>query len=56
VDKIYEQFKTAMTAQRPVSDENFGNGRVFDGEDAAELGFTDGVIDSLEEILEELVD
>jgi signal peptide peptidase SppA len=52
VDKIYAQFKTAMVAQREVSDEGFGNGLVFDGEEAAQLGFTDGTVDGLDEVLE----
>lgn len=52
VDKIYAQFKSAMNEQRAVSDSNFGNGLVFDGEDAAQLGFTDGLVESLEEVLE----
>lgn len=54
VDKIYEQFKDAMESHRMVSDEHFGNGLVFDGQEAAEIGFTDGVVDSLEEVLDEL--
>ena len=56
VDRIYEQFKLAMTSQRAVSDENFGSGLCFDGEQAAEIGFTDGCVESLEEILENLVE
>lgn len=51
IDRIYVQFKAAMNEQREVADQNFGNGLVFDGEQAAELGFTDGVVDSLEDIL-----
>ncbi len=52
VDKIYGQFKAAMETNRKVSDENFGNGLVFDGQEASNIGFTDGVVDSLEEVLE----
>lgn len=55
VDKIYAQFKDAMESHRVVSDEHFGNGLVFDGEDAAAIGFTDGVVESLDEILSDLV-
>ena len=55
VDKIYAQFKEAMESYRMVSDENFGNGLVFDGDEAAELGFTDGVVESMDEILENMV-
>jgi len=52
VDKIYAQFKDAMESHRVVQDENFGNGLVFDGDEAAEIGFTDGVVESLEDVLE----
>lgn len=55
VDKIYEEFKSAMESFRMVSDENFGNGLVFDGEKAAEIGFTDGTVESLEDILDDMV-
>ena len=55
VDKIYKQFKEAMETYRVVSDENFGNGLCFDGDEAAEIGFTDGVVESMDEILENMV-
>ena len=55
VDKIYDQFKAAMEVRRAVSDENFGNGLVFDGEEAAAIGFTDGVVEDMEEILDDMV-
>ena len=55
VDKIYVQFKQAMESYRMVSDEHFGNGLVFDGEEAAQIGFTDGVVESMDEILENMV-
>ncbi len=55
VDKIYGQFKEAMESHRLVEDEHFGNGLVFDGEDAAKIGFTDGVVESLEEVLDGMV-
>lgn len=55
VDKIYNQFKMAVEARRVVSDEHFGNGLVFDGEDAASIGFTDGVVEDMEEILDGMV-
>jgi signal peptide peptidase SppA len=56
VDKIYVQFKEAMESHRMVSDENFGNGLVFDGQEAAQIGFTDGVVESMEEIIDDLTD
>ena len=55
VDKIYSQFKEAMESFRMVSDENCGNGVVFDGEQAAEIGFTDGVVEDMDEILDGMV-
>lgn len=55
VDKIYSQFKEAMETWRVVDDKNFGNGLVFDGDEAAEIGFTDGVVESMDEILENMV-
>jgi protease-4 len=55
VNKIYAQFKEAMETYRVVSDENFGNGLVFDGDEAVQLGFTDGVVESMDEILESMV-
>ena len=56
VDKTYADFKEAMGAQRAVSDANFGNGLVFDGDEAQEMGFTDGMVDDLDEVLEGLVE
>lgn len=55
VNKIYAQFRDAMETWRVVSDEHFGSGLVFDGEEAAQLGFTDGVVESMDDILEEMV-
>ena len=55
VDKIYGQFKEAMETYRVVNDDKFGNGLVFDGQEAAEIGFTDGVVESMDEILENMV-
>lgn len=51
VDKIYAAFKEAMASQRQVSDANFGNGLVFDGEEAQELGFIDGLVEDFDEVL-----
>jgi signal peptide peptidase SppA len=52
VDKIYSQFKAAMETHRVVKDENFGNGLVFDGEEAADIGFIDGLVEGIEDVLE----
>lgn len=56
VDKIYEQFKFAMSSYREISDENYGNGLIFDGDEAAAIGFTDGVVESMDDILEGMVE
>lgn len=56
VDKIYAQFKEAMESFRMVDDANFGNGLVFDGEQAAELGFTDGTVESIDDIIENMTE
>lgn len=55
VDKIYKEFKASMDSFRVVSDENYGNGLVFDGEDAAAIGFTDGCVESLDDILDDMI-
>ena len=56
VDKIYAQFKESMEAYRVVDDKNFGNGLVFDGDEAAAIGFTDGVVESLDDVLDGMVE
>jgi signal peptide peptidase SppA len=50
-DRIYEKFKQAVVSVRAV-DEKYLQGQVYRGEVAAELGFTDGVIDDLDELLD----
>jgi len=56
VDKIYAQFKDAMEVYRQVDDKNFGNGLIFDGDEAAAIGFTDGVVESMDDILDGMVE
>ena len=56
VDKIYAQFTDALESQRVVNDEHFGNGLVFDGEEAAHIGFTDGVVEGIDDIIERMVE
>jgi ClpP class serine protease len=56
VDKIYAQFKDSMESHRVVNDKNFGNGLMFDGEEAAEIGFTDGVCESRQELIDMLAE
>jgi ClpP class serine protease len=55
VDKIWAQFKTAVCAVRACSEESMGNGLIFDGEEACDRGLIDGVVESMEDILNELV-
>jgi len=52
VDKIYAQFKEAMESYRVVNDSHFGNGLTFDGDDAEEIGFTDGVAEDISEAID----
>jgi ClpP class serine protease len=56
VDKIGVQFRAAMNAIRPCSDDAMGAGLCFDGEEAAERGLTDGILESMDEMLDELVE
>ena len=55
VDRIYDRFKAAMQTHRPVSEDSMGSGLTFDGEEAAARGLTDGVVNDLSDILEEMV-
>jgi signal peptide peptidase SppA len=50
VDKIYGQFKTAVNTRREVAEE-FMQGQVFDGAEAAAIGLCDGTVEGLEELL-----
>jgi signal peptide peptidase SppA len=52
VDKIYGQFKQAVTMQRSLKAE-FMQGQIFDGETAVEIGLCDGLVECLEELLEQ---
>lgn len=56
VNKIFSQFCEAMESYRVVNDENFGSGLTFDGEESAALGFTDGCVESLDDILDGLTE
>lgn len=49
-DSIYEKFKTAATAVRKVDDE-FLQGQVFYGDEAAKIGMVSGLVDSMEDVL-----
>ena len=51
VDKIYGQFKSAVTRNRSISDE-YLQGQVLDGEDAVKYGFCDGLVESITDLLD----
>ena len=50
-DRIHADFQQAVASVRPVSDQ-YMQGQVYRGEEAAGVGFTDGVIADLDEVLE----
>ena len=54
VDFIYAKFTAAVSEQRPDVDEATMQGQSFNGEQAARNGLTDGVVDSLDEMLEHM--
>lgn len=56
VDKIWMQFKDAIQVYRVIDDEDCGNGLVFDGETAVEKGFVDGLVEGIEDILDDMVE
>src|SRR5262249_2244832 len=51
VNKIYDRFKEAVNLNREVSSE-YMQGQIFDGEQAAEIGLVDGLVDSIDELRE----
>lgn len=51
VDKIYGQFKAAVTRNRAIADE-YLQGQCYDGEDAVKYGFCDGLVESITELLD----
>lgn len=51
VDAIYSKFTRAVAVNRPHVSSNTMQGQSFSGEAAAANGLTDGVVDSLEEVL-----
>jgi signal peptide peptidase SppA len=56
IDKIWAGFKAAVCQVRSCTEDAMGNGLIFDGEEAAERGLTDGVVESLDDILDEMVE
>ena len=49
-DRIHAEFQAAVNAVRPVAEE-YLQGQVYRGEEAAGYGFTDGVVNDLDEVL-----
>jgi len=56
VDKLYTQFKDAVNAHRQIADETLATALIYDGEEAAEIGFTDGVVGSFDDVLDGMMD
>lgn len=50
-DRIYDKFKAAVTSERPV-DDKYLQGQVYRGDVAAEIGFTDGPVEDLDQLIE----
>jgi phosphatidylserine/phosphatidylglycerophosphate/cardiolipin synthase-like enzyme len=50
------QFKDAIQVYRVIDDKDCGNGLVFDGDTAVEKGFVDGLVESMSDILDEMVE
>jgi signal peptide peptidase SppA len=50
VDKIYAQFKEAVNKNRMVADQ-YMQGQMFDGVEAVQYGLTDGVVESIQDLL-----
>lgn len=50
VDKTYEQFKSVVKAKRNINDEDM-EGLTFDGTDAVEKGYCDGLINTPQELI-----
>lgn len=51
VQKSYNMFKTAVQSKRPIADA-YLDGRVIDGEEAVNLGFSDGIVVDFDELLD----
>lgn len=54
VDKIFGQFKAAVTRYREIPDQ-FMQGQCFDGQEAAEIGLVDGLVESMDDIMEDMI-
>ena len=49
-DRIHEEFQKAVNNVRPVAD-GYLQGQVYRGEEAAGYGFTDGVVNDIDEVV-----
>lgn len=54
VDRVYTQFRTAVARHRPDMPSDSMEGQCFDGQEAADIGLTDGVYPCLEEFIDSL--
>jgi len=50
VDKIYREFKDAVTSRRQIDDQ-YLQGQVFSGQEAVEIGMVDGLVEDISELL-----
>lgn len=53
-DGIHEKFKAAVTKNREVADD-YLQGQVYYGDEAAEIGMIDGLVEDMSEVLESLM-
>lgn len=53
VDKIHEQFKDAINLRREIPEE-YMQGQTFDGPEALEAGLIDGLVEDLQELVDNL--
>lgn len=49
VDGIHAEFKEAVNARRQI-DEQYMEGQIFSGEEAAQIGLVDGLVDGIDEL------
>lgn len=52
VDKLFVQFKEEVQLHREI-EAKYMEGQTFDGDEALEIGMTDGLVDSISELVEE---
>ena len=52
VDKLHNQFKQAVNLRREVADE-YMQGQTFDGQEGVEIGLLDGLVESMDELIDD---